>query len=132
MGSRTVRVDQLASQITEFVREYTEEVAEKVVKEVDDAATQILQTTKRTAPWRYGFYSQGFVKTNKSLPSHGNRKYVIWNKEHYRLVHLLEFDHLRPYGGRPPVPAHPHLRPAHDYFADRMERNIINIIKNGG
>jgi hypothetical protein len=130
--STTTTVDKLADTIAEFMRKYTEEVAECVMREVDDAAKGVLETVKKTAPWRYGEYAGGFVKTNKTLKTHGNRKYVIWNKRHYRRVHLLEFGHLRPYGKSPKVPAIPHMRPAYDYFATRMENNIINIIKNGG
>lgn len=127
-----ISIDQLADEISQAVREYTEEVSEMVAREVDDTAEIMLRTVRITAPKRPGSgkYAKGFIKTDKSLATHGNRKYVIWNKKHFRRVHLLEFGHASRNGGS--VDAIPHLRPAYDYLAERMENNIRDIIRNGG
>ena len=125
---RTVPIDQLADAIAQAVREYTEPVIEAIGEEVKSTADKILKEVKATAPIRTGEYAKGFGKSDKSLP--GNRRYVVWNRKHYRRVHLLEFGHAKRNGGR--VDGIPHLRPAHDKFADEMVDNIKKIIQNGG
>jgi len=121
-------VDDFALAITNAVRDYTEDVGEAIANEVKSTADLILAEVKRLAPKRTGEYARTFTKTDKSLP--GNRKYVVWNKKHYRRVHLLEFGHAKVGGGR--VQAYPHMRPAHDKYADQMVDNIKEIIRNGG
>ncbi|MBC2722339.1 HK97 gp10 family phage protein [Desulfosporosinus sp.] len=123
-----IRIDQLANEIANSIREYTEDVTVSIEREVGTTADNVLAETERLAPKRKGKYAASFVKTDKSLP--GNRRYVIWNKKFYRLVHLLEFGHAKRGGGR--VQAYPHLGPAHDKYAPRMVRNIERIIRNGG
>lgn len=123
-----IPIERLAAEITKAVSEYTEDVSAAIETEVKNTADQVLAEVKRTAPKNTGEYARTFVKTDKSLP--GKRRYVIWNKKHYRRVHLLEFGHAKVNGGR--VPAYPHLRPAHDRYASEMVENIKRIIRNGG
>lgn len=123
-----ISIDQLADEITRAVREYTEDVTAGIENEVKSTADKVAAETKRLAPRHTGNYAKSFVKTDNSLP--GRRRYVIWNKKHFWLVHLLEFGHAKAGGGR--VPAYPHLRPAHDKHAGELEENIKGIIRNGG
>ena len=125
-----VSVDQLADAITQAMREYTEDVATAIEQTVDEIADAVLMETAMAAPHKTGKYARGFVKTDKALATHGKRKYVIWNKKHYRLVHLLEFGHAKRGGGR--VPARPHMRPVYDKYAPQLEAKIKRIIRNGG
>ena len=123
-----ISIDNLADAITQAVREYTEDVTAAIGKEVETTADLVLKDARNLAPKATGEYAKGFVKTNKTLP--GQRRYVIWNKEHYRLVHLLEFGHAKVKGGR--VDGKPHLQPAHDKYTNTMVDKIKNIIENGG
>jgi len=123
-----ISINQLADEITQAVKEYTEDVTAGIENEVESTADKVLAETKRLAPRRTGQYAKSFVKTDKSLPD--NRRYVIWNKKKFWLAHLLEFGHAKSGGGR--VPAYPHLRPAHDKHVGELEENIKRIIRNGG
>jgi Mg2+ and Co2+ transporter CorA len=123
-----VSVNQLADAIVDAVREYTEDVTEAIDQKVETIADLVLADVRRDAPKKTGKYAKGFVKTDKSLP--GRRRFVIWNKKFYRLVHLLEFGHAKVKGGR--VPGKPHLIPAHQRHVDGMLSDIKQIIKNGG
>lgn len=125
-----IPIDQLAGEVTKAVQEYTEYVSEGIALTVDEIANEVLMETAMRAPHRTGQYARGFIKTNKSLGSHSNRRYVIWNKKHYRLVHLLEFGHAKRGGGR--VPAQPHMIPVYDKWAPELENRIKRVIKNGG
>lgn len=123
-----IRIDQLASAITDAVREYTEHVIESVGDEVKDTADKVLKEVKRLARKRTGEYAKSFIKTKKVLP--GKIAYYVWSKDHFRRVHLLERGHAKRGGGR--VQAYPHLQPAHDKYADEMVNNIRRIIRDGG
>ena len=121
-------IDQLAAEIVNAVREYTEDVSEAIDNEIKSTADLVLAEVKRLAPKDTGYYSKGFTKTDKSLP--GNRRYVVWNKKYFRLVHLLEYGHAKVGGGR--VQAYPHLDPAHRRHGLTMPDRIRRIIENGG
>lgn len=125
-----VSVDQLAAEIAKFVKAYTDDVAAAIEQEVDRTADDILNEIKTNHPYRdrTGEYTKGFRKTKRDEP--GRTRRIIWNRKHYRRVHLLEFGHAKRGGGR--VPAYPHLRPAYDKHAPRLVDRIKEIIRNGG
>ena len=124
----TIGIDRIATEITDAVRTYTLDVTAAIEDVVDITATKVLKEVKRLARKRSGEYARTFVKTRKKLP--GQRVYYVWNKKHYRRVHLLERGHAKVGGGR--VQAYPHLIPAHDKYAPEMYTAIINILRNGG
>jgi hypothetical protein len=126
--AETVSINQLADAIVDAVREYTEDVTEAIDQKVESTADLVLSDVQQNAPKKTGKYAKGFVKTDKSLP--GRRRFVVWNRKFYRLVHLLEFGHAKVKGGR--VPGKPHLIPAHQRHVDGMLSDIKQIIRNGG
>lgn len=121
-------IDQLADEITRAVREYTQDVTEGIEEETLSTADKVLKEVKVLARKRSGEYAKGFTKTEKRFPE--NRRYYVWNKKHYRRVHILEYGHAKVGGGR--VQAYPHLDPAHEKYAGEFEENIKRIIQNGG
>jgi len=123
-----VSIDQLANAIVDAIREYTEDVSAAIEKKVDEVADQVLRETKNLAPKRTGEYAKTFTKTKQD--EYGKTKRVIWNRKHYRRVHLLEFGHAKRGGGR--VPAYPHLRPAYEKYGAALPDHIKRIIRNGG
>lgn len=125
-----ITIDQLANEITKAVKEYTEDVSEAITKAVDNTAKVVLEEVKTNHPYkdRSGEYTKGF-KITKRDEYHRTRR-IVWNKKHYRRVHLLEFGHAKRGGGR--VPAYPHLRPAYDKHAPKLVDKIKQIIRNGG
>lgn len=125
-----IKIDQLANEITKTIKAYTEDVSEAVSREVDKIADDVLKEVKTNHPYkdRSGDYTKGFKKTKRDAP--GRTRRIIWNKKHYRRVHLLEFGHAKRGGGR--VPAYPHLRPAYDKYTPHLMNNIKKIIRNGG
>ena len=123
-----VNINDLANEITSAVREYTEDVSTSIAKKVDEVAKEVLKETKQMAPKRTGEYAKTFTITKDD--GYGVTRRIIWNKKHYRRVHLLEFGHAKVNGGR--VQAFPHLRPAYDKHAANLDDEIKRIIKNGG
>lgn len=123
-----ISIDQLAAEITKAVREYTEDVSAAIEQKVDEVAEAVRDTVEQDAPKRTGEYAKGFKATKQD--SNGKTRRVVWNKKHYRRVHLLEFGHAKRGGGR--VAARPHLRPAYDKHASKLPDEIKRIIRNGG
>lgn len=123
-----VNINDLANEITSAVREYTEDVSTSIAKKVDEVAKEVLKETKQMAPKRTGEYARTFKITKED--TFGSTKRIIWNRKHYRRVHLLEFGHAKVNGGR--VQAFPHLRPAYDKHAANLDDEIKEIIRNGG
>lgn len=125
-----VSIDKLAREITNVIKDYTQDVTEAIEKKVDQVADQFLVEVKYSHPYkdRTGEYTKGFKKTKQD--EYGKTRRVIWNKKHYRRVHLLEFGHAKVNGGR--VKAFPHLRPAYDKYGAQLPEHIKRIIKNGG
>jgi Bacteriophage HK97-gp10, putative tail-component len=123
-----ISIDQLANEITNAFREYTEDVTKAIEKKVDETAKEVLKETKALAPKRTGEYARSFKITKEDR--YGSTKHTIWNKKHYQRVHLLEFGHAKVNGGR--VQAYPHLRPAYDKHVANLDEEIKRIIRNGG
>ena len=104
-------------------------MAEAIEEEIDNTAEKILKEIQATAPKRTGKYAKGFkIKKDNSK---GKTSRIIYNRAKPGLVHLLELGHAKR-GRKGRVAGRPHLRPAYDKYAARMERNIENIIKKGG
>ena len=124
----SVNIDNLAGEIVQAVKSYTEDVSKGIEKETESKADSILKETRRLAPKKTGEYAKGFKKSKRKLV--GGLEYTVWNKKHYQRIHLLEKGHAKVNGGR--VSGKPHLRPAHDKYANDYYNNVKKIIKNGG
>ena len=123
-----IPIDRLADELVQAVKEYTDDVAEGVRKKVDETARKVLKEAQALAPKRTGEYARTFTITKED--GYGTTKRIIWNKKHYRRVHLLEFGHAKVNGGR--VPAYPHLRPAYEKHAADLPNELKKVIENGG
>ena len=123
-----IPIDRLADELVQAVKEYTDDVAEGVRKKVDETARKVLKEAQALAPKRTGEYARTFTITKED--GYGTTKRIIWNKKHYRRVHLLEFGHAKVNGGR--VKEYPHLRPAYDKHGARLPDELKRVIENGG
>lgn len=130
MGKVFVKPEELGLEIANIISEYTEEVAKGIDKEIGDTAKKVKDEIQKSGAWkdRTGKYRKGFAI--KKEDRKGETVRIIYNKNKPGLVHLLELGHAKRGGGR--VAARPHMQPAYDKHVPQMERNIENIIKNGG
>ena len=123
-----IPIDRLADELVSAIKEYTEDVEIGVRKAVDKTARAVLKEAQALAPKRTGEYAKTFTITKDD--EYGVTRRIIWNKKHYRRVHLLEFGHAKVNGGR--VRAYPHLRPAYDKYGAALPAELRRIIQNGG
>jgi len=123
-----IPIDRLADELVSAIKEYTEDVEIGVRKAVDKTAREVLKEAQALAPKRTGEYAKTFTITKDD--GYGVTRRIIWNKKHYRRVHLLEFGHAKVNGGR--VRAFPHLRPAYDKHGAKLPDELKKVIENGG
>lgn len=128
MTNRKVDIENLGAAIVEFIREYTEDVALAVKKEVASTAKEARDQLEEKSPELTGEYKAGWrVKNNDD---EGAASRILYNKTDYQLVHLLEFGHASRNGGR--VRAHPHVAKTVDPLLEEMHENIKDIVRRGG
>lgn len=119
-----IKVDDITTEITNTIQEYTEDVSKAIEEESKNIADEAVQELKNTSPKKTGQYAKGWSKKKQ-----GNG-YVIYNKKKPQLTHLLEHGHVKRGGGR--VSGKPHIRPVEEKAIKDLEDNVIKIIKNGG
>lgn len=127
--SKKVSIDGIATEISNIISEYTEDVAKGIEKEVDDSAKELLESIKSAAPVKTGKYAKGFKIKKDDKKGYSSR--IIYNATSPGLVHLKELGHAKR-GGKGRVAGQPHIRPSYDNIEPKFLRNIENIIKKGG
>lgn len=127
--SKSIKPEELAGFIKEYLEEYREDIQEDVEEVTDkvtkEARDELKQTSPRGKIARNPKYYKGW---STKISKRGATKYhkVIWNKTNYQLTHLLEFGHVTRNGGR--TKAIPHIRPIEEKynveFVDLVEERI--------
>lgn len=110
----------LANEITRALRRYVDEVDEEVQAAAEEVAGQSVDKLKQTSPKKTGAYAKSWTMKKKG------KGWIVHNKKHYRLTHLLEKGHAKVNGGR--VGAKVHIAPvehnAINDFIERVERAV--------
>lgn len=126
--AKIINVDQFASEMTQMIKEYTQDMSEKITSLVDETAEDMLDEVQALAPKKTGKYAESFKITKQDY--YERTKRIIWSPKLYMMVHLLELGHAMPNGGR--SPAIPHLRPAYEKYGRSLPDDIKKLIKRGG
>lgn len=103
----------ISDQLTKIFEQYGRQASEAVEKAAKKTGRDTVKELKQTSPKRYGDYAKSW--TTKTKKSNGRLVSVtVYNKEHYRLTHLLENGHVIKNGsgtyGR--VNGRKHIQPA--------------------
>ena len=94
--SKSIKPEELAGFIKEYLEEYREDIQEDVEEVTDKVTKEARDELKQTSPKgkiaRNPKYYKGW---STKISKRGATKYhkVIWNKTNYQLTHLLEFGH---------------------------------------
>ena len=109
---RSLQPSDLANAINDALAEYKgliDEDVKRATKEVGNAAAERTRQNAQSA----GFGGTGKYAKNwtvKYKATEDGAEATVYNKETYRLTHLLEFGHAKVNGGR--VQAYPHISKA--------------------
>lgn len=117
----------IAAEIEKAMKEELDRTNEAVNSAVDKVADETVSDLKSSSPKKSGKYASGWTKKDQPMATR-SKSSVVWNEEHYRLTHLLEFGHATVNGGR--VAAKPHIaaveQKAIKNFEDELKRGIEN------
>lgn len=117
----SIPIDGLAEAIAAELQDYQQEVVDDLKDSVHDAANACLKEIKANSPADSGDYRKGW-KLKTAYESGNDIRLQVYNKDHYRLTHLLEDGHANVDGGR--TPGKPHIGPAADNAAAALEKNV--------
>lgn len=116
-------------EINDILNEYSNDIQEAITTTAESIAKDGVSELKITSPKRTGKYRRGWrVKTEKGK---GFVECVIHNATSYQLTHLLEKPHSDRTGTRTIKPK-VHIAPVEQQCVSKFEKDVENIIKNGG
>lgn len=123
----------ISAQMHELLTEYNEDVQEAVDKSAKEAADVCVNQLKSTSPKRpkHGEYARSWT-VKKQETGIGVSEYVVHNKRHYQLTHLLENGHVirnkkGTYGRTRPIK---HIAPAADTAIQRFDLSLRTRIRS--
>lgn len=115
--------------IKEILNEYAEDIQEGISEEAISNSKQAVADLKKTSPKKSGKYARGWTVNTKK--GRGQISCTVWNAKEWRLTHLLENGHINR-DGKTRTKAIPHIKPVEKKYVSEYEKNVENIIKNGG
>lgn len=114
-------VQNLVAEINRQLEIYAGAVKEDVDKAAKENAHKGAEKLKQVSPKKSGDYAKSWtVKRVKE-------RYVVHNKDHYRLTHLLEKSHAKKDGGR--TTAQPHIKPTEQQMIRDFEADVRKAVE---
>lgn len=117
-----MQIDDLADAINEALVGYVENITQGITTASYEAAKECRKALQKTSPKRHGDYGKGWVISKQKGRPGEPTKYIVHNKEHYRLTHLLEKGHAKRSGGR--TRAIPHIAPAEEAAKEKYIQDV--------
>lgn len=116
-----VKIDNLADEIMNGLKEYADLVTDDLKKSVRKAGNTVRKDIAASAPKDTGAYAKSWaVKTVKETSN--SLDVVVHSKNRYQIAHLLEHGHAKRGGGR--VAARPHIAPAEEKAVQTLESEV--------
>lgn len=115
-------VDGLAQAIQKTLAEYEGVTIESMKAAVDKASKEAVRELKSSSPKRNGAYARSWTSKKKKLANKYAYEKTVYNKDHYRLTHLLEKGHrvVGAKNGRTWVDARPHIEKVEQKAVEKL------------
>ena len=126
--SETIKVSEMEKVIMDALDEYKDKAEDVITVTLPLIGKETADDLKATSPkGATGNYARSWTYTmRKSRGSKKNNDLVVHNRKYYRLVHLLEHEHLKRDGQRWYPPTRDiHVKPAQE----KAEKKAIERIK---
>lgn len=127
--SRVVGVSNFSVVFSDMIRRYGSDVYDALEESINQVAKESAAELKTAGQFkdRSGKYRKSWT-WKKMKESYLRHSATVYNKDEYRLTHLLEFGHAKKNGGR--TKAYEHIAPVNDkademvvdLFLDKMSR----------
>ncbi len=124
--AQNIKIENLAAAVMEELTAYSNEVSEDLKEAIKATAKECVADIKQAAPVRTKKYKKNW-KTKVEYDSRTDTRVAIYNKDEYRLTHLLEYGHAKVGGGR--VEGRPHIAPAEEKAARTLENKVKVVVK---
>lgn len=117
-------VDGLSKAIQKTLAEYEGVTIDSMKAAVDKASKEAVRELKSSSPNRTGAYAKSWAAKKARLTNKWAYQKTVYNKEHYRLTHLLEKGHkvVGAKNGRTWVDARPHI--------EKVEQKAVETLVN--
>lgn len=111
-----IKPSELSQKIQRYLMRWCEDIVDGIDEDLTDISKDAQEQLKRKSPKRTGEYSKGWSV------SKGKNKRILYNKDHYRRVHLLENGHLARNGRR--VRGQKHVEPVENWAVEELTKRI--------
>ena len=119
-------IAQLAAEINRQLALFANQKSEKVQEIAEKMAQDGVAELKVKSPRDTGDYAESWTYKQVKLTKGRGVKFVVHNKDHYRLTHLLEKSYAKQNGGR--STPQPHIGPVEQQmiqgFEDELRRGL--------
>ena len=117
-------VDDLSKAIQKTLAEYEGVTVDNMKAAVDKVSKEAVRKLKTTSPKRNGAYARSWAAKKTKQANKWAYEKTVYNKDHYRLTHLLEKGHrvVGAKNGRTWVDARPHI--------EKVEKKAVEDLVN--
>lgn len=119
------KIDNLANEIMEGLKEYADLASDDVKKAVRKAGNTVRKDIAESAPKDTGAYAKSW-SVKKTKETSNSLELTVHSKNRYQLAHLLEHGHAKRGGGR--VAARPHIAQAEQNAMETLESEISRAL----
>ena len=129
--SQEIQISEMERVIMDALEQYADKAADVIGETLPLVGQETAQDLRATSPKLTGNYAASWTYgMQTSRGSKKKNKLVVYNKNHYRIVHLLEKGHAKKNGGR--VEAKVHVKPAQDRAEQKAIERITDKLENLG
>lgn len=123
-----IKAADLAKRVGQILEQYQTTTELSLKEAVDEASNEIKKDLRQTSPKRTGAYARSWDRTSNTIRK-GARGYArtVFNRNHYRLTHLLEYGHATKGGGR--TQAQPHIAAAEERGVAEFEQKLLRKLE---
>jgi HK97 gp10 family phage protein len=119
------KIDNLANEIMEGLKEYADLASDDVKKAVRKAGNTVRKEISENAPKDTGAYAKSW-SVKKTKETSNSLEVTVYSKNRYQLAHLLEYGHAKRGGGR--VAARPHIAQAEQSAVETLDSEIAKAL----
>nr|DAG15139.1 MAG TPA: putative tail component [Caudoviricetes sp.] len=119
------KIDNLANEIMEGLKEYADLASDDVKKAVRKAGNTVRKEISENAPKDTGAYAKSW-SVKKTKETSNSLEVTVYSKNRYQLAHLLEHGHAKRGGGR--VAARPHIAQAEQSAVETLDSEITKAL----